>query len=106
MCVMAVLQILVAAPHTETDMGRCVTLEHGNVFDFKMKPAYHKCKLPNPNTDPEIVQYCGWEGGMMNVLHSPLATVYADRAPQLAPALWIGDCFKMGLHPKDGRTQS
>ena len=73
---------------------------------FTMKPAYHKCKLPNPNTDPEIVQYCGWEGGMMNVLHSPLATVYANRAPQLAPAVWIGDCFKNGTtsqgwtHPK------
>ena len=41
----------------------------------------------------------------MNVLNSPVAKVYADRAPQLAPALWIGDCFENGTGTKQGWTQ-
>ena len=42
------------------------------------------------------MQYCGWEGPLMNTLHSPVATVHADRAPQLSPALWLGDCLANG----------
>lgn len=29
----------------------------------------------------------------MNVLHSPVNTVYADRAPQYSPGLYIGECL-------------
>ena len=30
--------------------------------------------------------------------------VYADRAPQLAPALWIGDCYANGTGTTQGWT--
>ena len=73
---------------------------------FDMEPSYHKCKVPNPAVDPKIVQFCGWEGGIMNVLHSPLATAYTDRAPQIAPAIWIGDCLLTGRPPKAGHPKS
>ena len=46
--------------------------------------------------DPKVVQYCGFEGQLMNLLHSPIATVHADRWPQLSPGIWIGDCLANG----------
>ena len=75
-----------------TDMGMYSILSNN--------PSYHKCHGHDP-----ILQYCGWEGGMMNALHSPVATVHADRAPQLSPALWIGDCVTNGTTAQ-GWTQS
>ena len=46
--------------------------------------------------DPVTEQYCGWEGPIMNTLHSPIATVHPDRAPQLSPGLYLGNCFANG----------
>ena len=51
---------------------------------------------PSPTNDPAVISYCGYEGKLMNVLHSPAATVHADRWPQLSPAMWIGDCYPNG----------
>ena len=50
--------------------------------------------------DPNIIKYCGFEGQTMNLLTSPVAKVHAGPAgggySQLAPAIWIGSCFKNG----------
>jgi hypothetical protein len=43
-----------------------------------------------------VIQYCGYEGLTLNMLHSPLAAVHAQRWPQLSPAMWIGNCHKNG----------
>ena len=77
-----------------TDMGSYSILSN--------EPSWSKCP---PDAGPSVTPYCGWEGGIMNVLNSPVAKVYADRAPQLAPALWIGDCFENGTGTKQGWTQ-
>ena len=37
----------------------------------------------DPNNDPKVVQYCGWEGGIMNVLHSPVSKIYAEQQPMV-----------------------
>lgn len=43
--------------------------------------------------DPNIITFCGFEGQTMNLLTSPVAKIHSS---QLAPALWIGDCFPNG----------
>ena len=61
---------------------------------------------PNdPTNDPNVIQYCGFEGGIMNVLHSPVAKYWPSRAPQLSPGLWIGDCLANGTATAHGWTQ-
>ena len=39
---------------------------------------------------------CGYEGRVLNMLHSPLTTVHTDRWPLYAPAMWIGRCYPNG----------
>ena len=63
-----------------------------------------KCKNDSTN-DPSIIQYCGFEGNVLNVLDSPVATVHADRWPQLSPAMWFGDCWANGSGTSHGWTQ-
>ena len=46
--------------------------------------------------DPEVMPYCGYEGRILNMLHSPLTTVHTDRWPLYAPAMWIGECYANG----------
>ena len=55
---------------------------------------------------PNVTQYCGWEGGIMDVLHSPIVSVFPDRSPQIAPAIWIGDCSPNGTTTAQGWTQT
>eukprot|EP01051_Picozoa_sp_SAG22_P018417 SAG22_NODE_3095_length_1946_cov_1.397401_2_plen_223_part_00 len=52
-----------------------------------------------PGNDPAVMQYCGFEGRVMNLLHSPRATIHKDRWPQLAPAIWLGGCYANGSTP-------
>jgi hypothetical protein len=61
----------------------------------------------DPNNDPSVIQYCGGvESRVMNVLHSPIAKVYPDRAPQLSPGLYIGECLTNDTtRTKQGWTQ-
>ena len=61
----------------------------------------------DPNNDPLVIQYCGGvESRVMNVLHSPIAAVYPDRAPQLSPGLYIGECLTNDTtRTKQGWTQ-
>ena len=59
---------------------------------------------PNPTNAPAVISHCGFEGNVMNMLHSPVATVHADRWPQLSPAMWIGDCYPNGSLTKHGWT--
>lgn len=80
-----------------TDMGSYSILSNA--------PSWSKCDTDATPAALPITQYCGWEGGIMNVLNSPVATVYADRAPQLSPAIWLGDCFPNGTGTKQGWTQ-
>lgn len=81
-----------------TDMGSYSILSN--------TPSWSKCPPDGATrTDQQVAQYCGWEGGILNVLNSPVATVYADRAPQLSPAIWIGDCFANGTGTKQGWTR-
>jgi hypothetical protein len=54
--------------------------------------------------DPNIVPYCGFEGQLLNLLHSPVANVFADRWPQLSPGIWVGGCLPNGTSPH-GWTQ-
>ena len=83
-----------------------VLTDMGSYSISNAKPKWFPLKdcPPDPNNDPSIIQYCGFEGFTMNFLHSPVATVYTDRAPQISPALWIGDCFPNGT-TKQGWTQ-
>ena len=37
--------------------------------------------------DPDVMPYCGYEGRVLNMLHSPLTTVHTDRFPLYAPAV-------------------
>ena len=80
-----------------TDMGSYSILSN--------QPSWSKCPPDAERANSPITPYCGWEGGILNVLHSPVATVYPDRAPQLSPALWLGDCFPNGTGTKQGWTQ-
>ena len=64
--------------------------------DWAQNGTSGSCPPLMPDEDPVTMQYCGWEGPLMNTLHSPVATVHADRAPQLSPALWLGDCLANG----------
>ena len=64
--------------------------------DWSKNGTRGSCGSLMKDEDPVTQQYCGWEGPLMNTLHSPLATVHADRAPQLSPALWLGDCLDNG----------
>ena len=60
----------------------------------------------NTVNDPAVIQYCGFAGNVMNMLHSPVATVHTDRWPMLSPAIWIGECFKNGSGTEEGWTQA
>lgn len=64
--------------------------------DWSKNGTRGSCGSPMKDEDPRIHQYCGWEGPLMNTLHSPFATVHPDRAPQLSPALWLGGCLDNG----------
>ena len=59
-------------------------------------PAWMKTGVkghcPKHLLDPPVIEYCGWEGGLMNVLNSPRW----PRRPNVAPALWIGACDGSG----------
>lgn len=66
------------------------------VPDWSKNGTRGTCGPLMKDEDPAVIQYCGWEGPLMNTLHSPLATVHPDRAPQLSPALWLGDCLDNG----------
>lgn len=83
-----------------SDMGSYSILSNPPTWHGPGRPCPH-----DPNNDPSIIQYCGWEGGVMNMLHSPAVTVYADRSPQVAPAIWVGDCAGNGSYTKQGWTQ-
>lgn len=88
-----------------TDMGSYSPLSN----PVKWHGPGHKPDGPcpkDPNNNSTIIQYCGWEGGIMNMLNSPVATVYSDRAPQVSPAIWIGDCYPNGTVTRQGWTQS
>ena len=89
-----------------TGTARRARGDMGSYSISNAKPNWFPLKdcPPDPNNDPSIIQYCGFEGFTMNFLHSPVATVYTDRAPQISPALWIGDCFPNGT-TKQGWTQ-
>ena len=44
--------------------------------------ANSSCPPPGgapPTVDPEVISYCGYEGLTLNMLHSPMATVHAQR---------------------------
>jgi hypothetical protein len=64
--------------------------------DWSRNGTRGSCRTLMKDEDPVTQQYCGWEGPIMNTLHSPVATVHADRPPQLSPALWLGDCRSNG----------
>ena len=71
-----------------------------------MVQEWHEWELPNdPTNDPSVIQCCGFEGRIMNVLHSPVAKYWPSRAPQLSPALWIGDCLANGSATTHGWSQ-
>ena len=86
---------------TLTDMGTYATLKpgsgqwpyyagKGNVVNISWTKDMTDCPqwLP-PGNDPAVIQYCGFEGRVMNLLHSPRVTIHKDRWPQLAPAIWV-----------------
>ena len=50
----------------------------------------------NNKHDPAVMPYCGYEGRVLNMLHSPVANVHTDRYPLYAPAMWIGRCYPNG----------
>ena len=52
-----------------------------------------------PDQDPAVMQWCGFESRVLNLLESPRATIRRDRWPQLAPALWVGGCNPNGSTP-------
>ena len=80
-----------------TDMG---TYEIGDQQPTwtRRGPGNSTCPPPyNFNlADPSVIQYCGYEGLTLNMLHSPVATVHTQQWPQLSPAMWIGECFANG----------
>ena len=86
-----------------TDMG---TYSIGD-----LEPTWSKngtrgsCPPTKRGMDANVIQYCGFEGRTMNMLHSPLITVHADRWPQLSPAMWIGQCYSNGT-TRHGWTQA
>jgi hypothetical protein len=69
---------------------------HGEDPAWQKNGTRGSCGPLLSHEDPATQQYCGWEGPLMNTLHSPVATVHADRVPQLSPALWLGDCLENG----------
>ena len=75
------------------------------------EPCHHKPGCYSPPShwechnkhDPELMPYCGYEGRVLNMLHSPIAKVHTDRFPLYAPAVWIGRCYANGT-TKEGWT--
>ena len=49
-----------------------------------------------PTELSDVMPYCGYEGRIMNMLHSPRTMVHIDRYPLYAPAMWIGECYSNG----------
>lgn len=95
-----------------TDMGTYDTLTpgsgqwpfypgKGNVVNMSWTKDLSGCPQWNDSrtNDPAVMQYCGFEGRVLNLLHSPLVTIHNDRWPQLAPAIWLGGCFANGSTP-------
>ena len=57
-------------------------------------PTHWECKNKH---DPKLMPYCGYEGRVLNMLHSPIARVRTDHGnPLYAPAMWIGRCYANG----------
>jgi hypothetical protein len=90
-----------------TDMGTYTIGDQEPTWS-RRGPGNATCPPPYSSlpSDPSAIQYCGYEGLTLNMLHSPFATAHAQRWPQLAPAMWIGECFANGTtargwsHPK------
>ena len=58
-----------------------------------------------PSSCVAVIQYCGFEGSVLNVLHSPKTTAYVDKWPRISPAIWFGDCWHNGTGTAHGWTQ-
>ena len=105
----------------------------GNIVNMSWTKDMASCpQWAPPGNDPAVMQFCGFEGRVMNLLcasaiclrvrqpfvvslkpcrsarrHSPRVTIHRDRWPQLAPALWLGGCAANGSQPtQQGWTQA
>ncbi len=75
--------------------SNCSEEEYGGSLSWERNGTRGSCRSDTGN-DPTVVQYCGFEGQIMNMLHGSVATAYPDRWPQLSPGLWLGDCTANG----------
>ena len=75
--------------------SNCSETEYGGSLAWERNGTRGSCRS-DPGNDPAVIQYCGFEGQVMTMLHGRVATAFPDRWPQLSPGLWLGDCAENG----------